>query len=240
MKEYEFEIERGRVHVRCGDRSDGSFALDEPPAALEDRRLRLLGADRRWIGLRQVHGNEVFEPDAEPAIASDPAARAATYDPSPPHADAAITFSDDLGVSVLTADCAPVVLVGSTGVAVVHAGWKGAIAGVIEAAAERLRAGGADPVASVLGPCIQPGAYEFGASDLAPIIESFGSEIVGRTATGTDALDLTRVVQICCERAGWLIPDRPDCTSGSGYFSHRTRVDLGRQATVAWIESETL
>lgn len=228
MKQHQFDIDRGVVHVRFTGRTDGSFALDEPADVLAARRRRVLGVDagRTWVGLRQVHGTAVFDPGA----VFDPAAVAI------PEADAAVTFVPTHGVSVLTADCAPVVLVGSSGVAVVHAGWRGASAGVIEAAADRLRSDGAEPVATLLGPCIQPEAYEFGASDLEPIVAEFGSEIVGRTAAGTHALDLTRVVQISCERAGWPVPSRPQCTSGAGYYSHRTRADKGRQATVAWIE----
>ena len=228
VKQYEFGIAGGTVTVRCSDRSDGSFALDEPAGLLGERRLRLLGEGRQWVGLRQVHGAAVFDPSVAPVINSEPSLM--------PQADASFTFDSDLGLSILTADCAPVVLIGSNGVAAAHAGWRGAAAGVIEEAAERLRAGGSEPVATMLGPCIQPGAYEFGAEDLEPIVASFGPEVVGRTESGTDALDLTRVVQISCERAGWPVPERPACTSGAGYYSHRTRADKERQATVAWIE----
>lgn len=226
MKHHQYVTDIGVVRVRCSDRSDGSFALDEPARVLAQRRSSLLGAGREWIGLQQVHGAEVYDPRAD--------FRSAVL----PEADAAVSFDPGLGVSVLSADCAPVVLVGSTGVAVVHAGWRGAAAGVIAAAGDRLRAAGAEPIAALLGPCIQPDAYEFGMNDLEPIVAEFGREIVGRSAAGTAALDLTRVVQISCERAGWPAPDRPLCTSDAAYFSHRTRADKGRQATVAWIERD--
>lgn len=222
MTPHQFEIDGATVQVRCTDRSDGSFALDEDAGALARRRAELLSGDARWVALRQVHGARVFDPVADSTHL--------------PEADASVSFVPGIGVSVLTADCAPVVLVGSTGVAVVHAGWRGAAAGVIEAAASRLRDGGSEPVATVLGPCIQPGAYEFGMADLRPIVASFGREIVGQTNAGAPALDLTRVVQISCERAGWPVPSRPPCTSSTEYFSHRTRTDRERQSTVAWIE----
>lgn len=231
MKQYQFAIDTGVVQVRCSDRNDGSFALSEPTDSLTERRHRLLGADadRSWVGLQQVHGAAVLLPREDGGMPHG------TY----PEADAVVSFDDAYGISVLTADCAPVVLIGSTGVAVVHAGWKGAAAGVIEAAAEALRSEGAQPVATVLGPCIQPAAYEFGAEDLLPIVAAFGPDIVGRTTQGTDALDLVRVVQICCERAGWPVPERSECTSQDSYYSHRTRADKGRQATVAWIDRST-
>lgn len=227
MNEYRFAIESGVVQVRCTDRFDGSFAFDEPTDVLDERRQRILGPGRQWVALRQVHGATVFDPEA--------AAGWVNTD-EPPAADASICVNGDFGLTALSADCAPVVLVGSRGVAVVHAGWRGAEAGVIQVAAEQLRERGSQPVATVLGPCIQPAAYEFGAADLEPIVAAFGSDVVGRTASGSDALDLTRVVQISCERAGWFVPERPACTSGANYFSHRTRADRGRQVTVAWLE----
>lgn len=231
MKQQAFGIAAGTVKVCCSDRSDGSFALDEPADILDERRRRLIGPSRRWVGLRQVHGAVVFDPSAAGGAIAAP--------DSIPAADASVAFDSTVALSVLTADCAPVVLVGSTGVAVVHAGWRGAAAGIVEAAAATLRARGSEPVATLLGPCIQPNAYEFGAADLESIVATFGPEVVGQTHDGSDALDLTRVVQISCERAGWISPERPDCTSSSAYYSHRTRADRGRQTTVAWIEWET-
>lgn len=221
------DIECGTVQIRSSGREEGSFALGESAVDLGERRRALLGPNnhRPWVALQQIHGASVFLPEA-----SDEPNEAL------PHADAAVCFDDRHAVSVVTADCAPVVLVASTGVAVVHAGWRGAAAGVISAAADVLNARGSVPVMSFLGPCIQPAAYEFQPADLEPVIALFGRSVVGATADGASALDLTRVVQLSCERAGWPVPDRPQCTSGAEFYSHRTRADLGRQATVAWIE----
>lgn len=225
MIRHQFEIDGGTVHLRFTDQRAGSFALDAPSAELEARRSALLGAgDRTWIALRQVHGTHVVDPDDLPD-GGDPV-----------EADGAVTSDADVALSILTADCAPVALIGTRGVGLVHAGWRGAAGGVIERAATMLRAAGSEPIATVLGPCIQPEAYEFGAADLEPIVDALGPEVQSRTATGTRALDLTRVVQIGCERAGWPTPDRPVCTSDPRFFSHRTRADRGRQASVAWIE----
>ena len=229
MERHRVDIDRAVVHIVTTERSDGSFALDVEPMLLDDRRSTI--CDEPWLPLRQVHGTTIV--DAGRLVGQSRSVAAV-----PPLADGAVTFDDACAVSVLTADCAPVVLIGSNGVAVVHAGWRGAADGVIGAAARQLTAGGARPVASVLGPCIQPRAYEFGAEDLKPIVAEFGDAVVSRTASGADALDLTRVVQIACERAGWPQPERPQCTSDRRFFSHRSRGDVGRQATVAWIEMQ--
>lgn len=223
MHRQRFDLGGLVAHVVSTDRSDGDFSLQEDRPTLTERRHRVV--DRPWLALRQVHGAVVADGDL--AIPVEPVV-----------ADAAVTTSCDVAISVLTADCAPVVLVGSTGVAVVHAGWRGAAAGVIEAAADELLRRGSAPVATVLGPCILPAAYEFGASDLEPIASAFGSEVVARTSDGRPALDVPRLVQIACERSSWPAPPRPACTSDPRWFSHRTRRDGGRQATVAWLETE--
>ncbi|MDA3040081.1 MAG: polyphenol oxidase family protein [Actinomycetota bacterium] len=220
---YSWAVETGRwrCEVRSTGVADGSFALLDPWPDVERRRLELTGT--AWTLLRQVHGTRVVSVSAP-------------GDASGIEADGACTFEPSVPVAVTTADCAPVVMVGSTGVAVVHAGWRGALDGIIETAARVLADGGAVPVETLLGPCIGPSAYEFGAADLADIVAVFGPAVIGRTATGSPALDLPAVVSIACERAGWPAPPRPPCTSDPRYFSHRVRGDTGRQATVAWLE----
>ena len=225
MQRHRFTLDRAVATVVFTDRSDGSFALTEPADDLSRRRAAI--TPRSWLALQQVHGVGVVDGDRQPESGGASA---------PPIADAATVSRVGPAVSVLAADCAPVVLVGTTGVAVVHAGWRGAEAGVIDAAAAALRLSGATPVASLLGPCIQPGSYEFGEADLEPIAASFGPDVVARSRSGSPALDLTRVVQISCQRAGWPEPDRPACSSGEEFFSHRTRRDLGRQTAVAWLD----
>ncbi len=230
MEHHRIDLERSIVHIVTTDRSDGSFALNEQRSALDGRRAAV--TDRPWLALRQVHGSRVIDGDAldGDAIVNDDRSSPA------PTGDALIISEAGVAVSVLTADCAPIVLVSTNGVAVVHAGWKGAVAGVIDAAASALVERGGVPVLSLLGPCIQPSAYEFGEADLASIVDEFGVDVIGSTSSGAPALDMTNVVQIACVRSGWPAPDRSSCTSDPRYFSHRTRRDVGRQATVAWIE----
>ncbi len=221
MEHHRIGLSDAIVHVVMTDRSDGSFALDEPTEVLVERRSAL--SDRPWLALRQVHGTAVVDADAGLPL-------------DPPEADAAVLTTSGSAVSVLTADCAPLVLVSSVGVAVVHAGWKGALAGVVDAAASALLERGGEPVTTLLGPCIQPAAYEFGDADLAAIADVFVPDVVGSTSSGAPALDLPRVIGLACIRGGWPGPRSAPCTSDDRFFSHRTRRDPGRQATVAWIE----
>ena len=83
-----------------------------------------------------------------------------------PKADALVTATPGIAVAALAADCAPVLFADPKAriVAAAHAGWKGALGGVLESAVatmERLGANRAD-IHAVLGPCIGPDAYEVG------------------------------------------------------------------------------
>ena len=76
----------------------------------------------------------------------------------------------------------------------------------------------------------------FGAADLAVVTARYGSAVGAETERGTPALDVPATVAAACVAAGWPAPERPACTSGPGFFSHRTRGDRERQTTVAWLE----
>ncbi len=219
---HSWTIETGSwiCQVRSTDVAAGSFSVLDPVPDVEGRRVALTGA--AWTTLRQVHGTDIVTV----AFAGEA---------SGTEADGACTFAPRVPVAVTTADCAPLVLVGTTGVAVVHAGWRGALGGIVEVAARCLADGGATPVRSLLGPCIGPSAYEFGA-ELDAIVGFFGPSIVGCTTDGARSLDLPALVAVACEGAGWPAPDRPPCTSDPRYFSHRVRGDKGRQTTAAWLE----
>lgn len=79
-------------------------------------------------------------------------------------ADAMVSHGKGIALGVLTADCAPVLLqdakAGVIGAA--HAGWRGAVGGVLEATIEAMRAVGARDITAVIGPCISQKNYEVG------------------------------------------------------------------------------
>ncbi|HMR34254.1 MAG TPA: peptidoglycan editing factor PgeF [Geminicoccaceae bacterium] len=101
---------------------------------------------------RQVHGTAVAEVDTV-----WPADRA-------PDADAVITRMPGVLLGVVTADCAPVLLADAEAgiVGAVHAGWRGALDGVIEATVEAMRRIGAGRISAAIGPCIAQASYEVG------------------------------------------------------------------------------
>jgi len=149
--------------------------------------------------------------------------------------DALVTAAPDVALAVFTADCAPVALVSPEGViGMVHAGWRGLEAGVVDNAVETMRRMGATRIDAALGPCIRPGCYEFGDVDLDRLAARLGPSIRARTSAGRPALDLPAAVSAALERAGAaLVTDRGDCTACSEeWFSHRARGEEQRQATV--------
>jgi YfiH family protein len=172
------------------------------------------------VWLQQVHGTAVVDVDVAPAVA--------------PEADAAVTTTVGLPLVVLTADCAPIALVAPGAVGVVHAGWPGLEQGVIGAAVAALRARSSGPVRAVLGPCVHPERYEFGADLLARLVERLGPEVAARTRDGAPALDIPAAVRVSLARAG--VDDLTDvdvCTAASpDHFSYRRDGVTGRQAVV--------
>jgi YfiH family protein len=131
---------------------------DAREAVLHNRAsaARALGAQPDGlVGLTQVHGCDVVHVTA-PWLPG-----------AGPRADAMVTDRPDIALGIITADCAPNLLADSNAgvVAAAHAGWRGAVAGVIEATIAAMRRLGACPVsiAAAIGPCVRQHSYEVGA-----------------------------------------------------------------------------
>jgi hypothetical protein len=156
-------------------------------------------------------------------------------------ADAAVTAVPGCVLAVRTADCAPVVLVGSTSVGLVHAGWRGLLVGVVERTVGAMAALGDQPVSEVIGPCIRPGCDEFDGPELADVVARYGPPVRAVTGWGTPALDLPAAVRAALASAGVdAIDDTAGCTAcDRRWFSHRARGEAERFATLAWLEGST-
>ncbi len=214
-------IDGGTVQVHHTDRSDGDFQVRNPAHDVEVRRRAIVDAPWTWI--HQVHGTSVLE-------VTEPGEHAGAT------ADGLLTTTTGCPIAVTTADCSPVVLVAERGVAVLHAGWRGLVDGIIESAGARLIEQAGYPIEALVGPCIHPDRYEFGPDEIGAVVERYGDEVKGLTAWGTTALDMPTAVGRACLAAGWKVTDIGSCTSHERYFSHRTRGDTERQTTVAWME----
>ena len=154
--------------TRNGGVSTGAFASlncslsgkDDAVAVRENRRraAAALGLeDRALCGLTQVHGKRVVVADE------------AWPEDQRPEADGVVTRQVGLALGIITGDCAPVLFADHAAgvIGAAHAGWRGAVAGVLEETVSAMEALGAArrDVVAVVGPCIHQISYEV-ASDL--------------------------------------------------------------------------
>ena len=157
-------IEHG-FFTREGGVSEGIYTTlncgrgsNDDPAAVSENRRRVaykLGAHHSDIVTPyQIHSADVI-------TVCDPL----SYD-NLPKADGIVTATPGLAIGVLTADCAPVLFADPVAgiVAAAHAGWRGAVAGVLQQTIERMMKAGAQKsnIHAAVGPCINQNAYEVG------------------------------------------------------------------------------
>jgi len=151
--------------TRAGGVSDGLYATlnggvgsDDAPDRVAENRARMAAAlgvtPDRFLSLYQIHSPKVVVAEAPWDVASRP------------RADALVTQVPQLAIGIGTADCGPVLLADPQArvIGAAHAGWRGALTGVVEAtigAMERLGASRARIVAAT-GPMIRQPSYEVG------------------------------------------------------------------------------
>jgi len=150
-----FFTRQGGVSAGIYASLNGGQGSGDTADAVNENRARIaahLGIDR-LVSVHQVHS-------ARAEVVTGP------WDGARPQADAMVTNRPGIGLAVVTADCAPVLLCdGQAGVAgAAHAGWKGVLGGVLEATLSAMEDLGAerDRIAAVVGPTISQRAYEVG------------------------------------------------------------------------------
>ncbi len=135
-----------------------AYGTGDSPENVNENLRRIadtLGAAKGIARLHQVHGTTAI------------AATTPWPHDARPQADAVVTATPGLAVGVSTADCVPILLADDRHrvVAAAHAGWKGALAGIVEATLEAMQKLGAqrDTIAATIGPAIAQGSYEVDA-----------------------------------------------------------------------------
>jgi polyphenol oxidase len=156
-----------------------------------------------------------------------------------PKADALVTRTRGLALGALAADCAPVLFADTKAgvIAAAHAGWKGALGGVVEStvvAMESLGSRRAD-IRAALGPCIGPEAYEVGPEFETTFVTSDPSHanyFQPRGPAGRAHFDLPRFVTDRLHAAGIGSIDRAwrcTYTHNADFFSYRRTTHLGEE-----------
>jgi len=221
-----------RFFTRNGGVSTGAYAslncsfTSDGPALVRENRTRVaqeLGLERdRLLGCKQVHGIEV-------AVVQKPWAEGAG-----PAADALVSNVPGLGLGVITADCAPVLFYADGIAGAAHAGWRGAVAGVLEATVAAMRALGAVQIHAVIGPCIQQQSYEVGADmrDAVLAAEHNGAQFFTAGRAGHWWFDLPGYCLARLQAAGAHAESLglDTCVLEQEFFSHRRRTLRGETA----------
>ena len=191
----------------------------DDPDVVEQNRVRAaeaVGFEGAQLALcRQVHGIDVREIiRGEAGVVGE--------------ADVLVVREPGPVAGILTADCAPVVVWGEGGAAVLHGGWRGLAAGVIERGVEAVAAHTA-----WIGPCVRAYCYEVGPE----VVDAFRAG--GLPVADERHVDPGAAAEAVLRRAEVSrIADSAVCTGcDPSYFSYRRDGITGRQgAFVALLE----
>ena len=205
--------------IRSGSFPGVAFGTAADGDGRVDTELRIgvadeVGAPRDWAIVSQVHGSNVVVAETGGHLGE---------------ADGLITETTGVSLVVATADCLPVAVAGRQSMALVHAGWRGIVSGVIPAAMEAMRAMGDEPSEAAIGPHIGPCCYEVGTE----VIRALGGH-ASTTSWGTQSADLASAARL--QLGGLPVWASPSCTMDDVRFnSFRRDGTARRQVTVAWL-----
>ncbi|MBR1272362.1 peptidoglycan editing factor PgeF [Bradyrhizobium sp. AUGA SZCCT0222] len=212
---------------------NGGLGSNDDAAHVAENRRRMaeqMGvAPDRFLSVHQIHS-----PDA--VVATGP------WTGDKPRADALVTRTEGLAIGVTAADCGPILFVDPTArvIGAAHAGWKGALTGIIESTVDAMERLGADRsgMVAAIGPLIRQHSYEVGGE----FVERFLDADAGNAAyfiaserAGHSMFDLAGYIRMRLENAGVLMIDDigVDTYSDERFYSyrrsvHRKEPDYGR------------
>lgn len=230
-----FFTRRGGVSTGLYDSLNTGVGSQDEPLAVAENRRRVAA----WFGGGADDLAACYQIHSAVARVAE-----AGWKGERPEGDASVTAVPGVICAVLTADCAPVLLAdaGAGVVGAAHAGWKGALGGIVHSTVAAMEALGARPgrMAAVVGPCIAQASYEVGA-DFQQRFEHHdpgsGRFFVPGEATDRRLFDLPGFVLWRLEQAGvgeavWTGEDTR--TDAARFFSNRRAFlngepDFGRQ-----------
>ena len=240
---------RHAFFTRDGGVSSGIYAglngglgsNDDPQNVAENRRRmaeRMGVTPHHFLSAHQIHS-----PDA--VIASGPWAGA-----SRPRADAIVTRTEGIAIGVTAADCGPILLADPNArvIGAAHAGWKGALTGILESTVEAMEKLGAERGGTVaaIGPMIRQQSYEVGSEFVERFIDAEADNavfFVPSPREGHAMFDLAGFIRMRLENAGVLMIDDvgADTYSDERFFSyrrsvHRKEPDYGRHVHAIALE----
>jgi hypothetical protein len=219
----------------------GTGSNDDAARVAENRRRmaeQMAVAPDRLLTLYQVHS-----PDVVVATAPwDGGAR--------PKADAIVTSTEGLAIGVTAADCGPILLVDPSArvIGAAHAGWKGALTGVLESTVDAMEKLGADRsgIVAAIGPMIRQNSYEVGSEFVERFLEADAEHAMFFLPAERDRhamFDLAGFIRMRLENAGVLMIDDTgvDTYTDERFYSyrrsvHRKEADYGRHVHAIALE----
>jgi len=240
---------RHAFFTREGGVSDGIYAglngglgSNDVAANVQENRRRMaerIGvAPENFLSLHQIHSPDVV-------VATGP-----WGSPARPKADAIVTRTPDLAIGVTTADCGPVLFADPSHrvIGAAHAGWKGALTGVLEATLSAMETLGAarGHIVAAIGPMIRQPSYEVGAEFVERFLSSAPDNatfFLPSAREGHAMFDLAGFIRMRLEKAGVLLIDDLglDTYADERFFSyrrsvHRNEPDYGRHVHAIVLE----
>jgi YfiH family protein len=229
-----FFTREGGVSDGVYDSLNGGLGSNDEPARVAENRRRMaqqLGvAPSHLLSVHQIHS-----PDA--VVATGP------WDgPVRPKADAIVTRNEGLAIGITTADCGPILFVDPKArvIGAAHAGWKGALTGVLESTIDAMEKLGADRsgMVAAIGPLIRQPSYEVGHEFVERFIEADAENalfFLPAERNGHSMFDLAGFIRMRLENAGVLMIDDLgiDTYADERFYSyrrsvHRKEPDYGR------------
>jgi YfiH family protein len=221
----------------------GLGSNDDKARVIENRRrmAEQLGVPpENLVGVHQIHS-----PDA--IVATGP------WEAGPrPKADAIVTRTEGLAIGITTADCGPILLVDPSArvIGAAHAGWKGALTGILDSTVEAMEKLGAlrSGIVAAIGPLIRQPSYEVGSEFVERFLDAdadnVGFFLPGERA-GHSMFDLAGYIRMRLENAGVLMIDDLgiDTYADERFYSyrrsvHRKQPDYGRLLHAIALERE--
>ena len=222
---------------------NGGLGSNDDAAHVAENRRRMAAqmgvTPDRFLSVHQIHS-----PDAVVATGPWPGAK--------PRADALITRTEGLAIGVTAADCGPILFVDPTArvIGAAHAGWKGALTGVIESTVDAMEKLGADRsgIVAAIGPLIRQHSYEVGGEFVERFLEADADNaayFIPSDRAGHSMFDLAGFIRMRLENAGVLMIDDigVDTYSDERFYSyrrsvHRKEPDYGRHVHAIALEPE--
>jgi polyphenol oxidase len=220
----------------------GLGSQDDPQHVAENRRrmAEQMGVSPgHFLSLWQIHS-----PDA--VTVTGP-----WQGTSRPRADALVTRTQGLSIGVTAADCGPILLVDPNArvIGAAHAGWKGALTGIVESTVAAMEKLGAERggVVAAIGPLIRQHSYEVGGEFVERFLQADAENalfFIASARPGHSMFDLAGFIRMRLENAGVLMIDDTgiDTYSDQRFYSYRRSVhrgepDYGRHVHAIVLES---